>query len=662
MTSTSMVAEVVPFEAIAGRLRQCFAALSAATRKLVRVHAYSGGHPNGTIILPPAEGEQVLLLGLDSQRIRIGPALDNAGDGCIQCLSYWLDQNRPDADLWRQISAEVGTGATAPRNGLGTLAAASVVPASSSIEGELDAALPWIPVHYQLLEALALEALLHPIKIKRSFVDIDVRTLRVETHHYQPSPACDRCTPKRADEAHDVQVPPGEIGKAGFDRFRSRPLPSSSELRERFVDYRVGLVNHMYREQNSTMLPMWGAESRVPHVGVPEVGFGRHELTRTCESVAILEALERYCGYAPRGRTVTVRNSYSGLCELGLPVVNPRSFVLPGPEQQSEPGYNLTPYSDELVFDWIWAYSWRRRSAVLIPLQLCFYGGGIAAADRFVIETSSGCAIGGSLEEAALHGLFEVIERDAYMTRWHLRGNPQRIELNDPSIPQVQRLYARATSDGYQLSAFAIPLEIPLPVVLAMIVDPRKNAPVASYCASAAHAVAASAVMGALVEVCTAIQVYQKPFAQEKDKARALYEDASLVQSMRDHVLLYSLPEASRRLHYLNPCGPAAFTAEVFRDQEKPWRSLSLSEDLNRLITATCEVADDVIIVDQTAALLQPLEMHCVKVLAPGLMPVTFGHQYRRISLHRLQAARWHLQQKGEPHEPDLNPFPHNFP
>jgi ribosomal protein S12 methylthiotransferase accessory factor len=54
--------------------------------------------------------------------------------------------------------------------------------------------------------------------------------------------------------------------------------------------------------------------------------------------------------------------------------------------------------------------------------------------------------------------------------------------------------------------------------------------------------------------------------------------------------------------------------------------------------------------------------MHCVKVLAPGLMPVTFGHQYRRINPHRLQAAREHLQKKGEPHEPDLNPFPHNFP
>jgi ribosomal protein S12 methylthiotransferase accessory factor len=195
-----------------------------------------------------------------------------------------------------------------------------------------------------------------------------------------------------------------------------------------------------------------------------------------------------------------------------------------------------------------------------------------------------------------------------------------------------------------------------------MIVDPRQDAPVASYCASAAHAVAASAVMGALVEVCTSIGVYQKPFAAEKSKARALYEDASLVQEMRDHVLLYSLPEALERLHFLNPSAPAGKAEEVFADQEKPWRSLSLTEDLTQLMTATCAVADDVLVVDQTGSILQPLGLHCAKVLTPGLMPVTFGHQYRRIHPLRLQMAQEYLQKKGEPNEPGLNPFPHNFP
>jgi ribosomal protein S12 methylthiotransferase accessory factor len=89
---------------------------------------------------------------------------------------------------------------------------------------------------------------------------------------------------------------------------------------------------------------------------------------------------------------------------------------------------------------------------------------------------------------------------------------------------------------------------------------------------------------------------------------------------------------------------------------------MELTTDLHRLVSSVCQVADDVLIVDQTASILDPLGLHCVKVLAPGLLPVTFGHQYRRISPHRLAGARNYLQAKGEASEPHINPFPHNFP
>jgi len=633
MISASVLIDETPLEAIANRLQQHLASMSAATTATLRIHAYFGIDPHRTERVVPANGERVLLWGLDPYRIRIGPILENTGEDCIDCLSFWLDHNRPQADLWRNVAAA---------------------------EDRSVSSFPWMPLHYSLLEAISLEFLLDPRP--RSFVDIDGESFRVERHHYQPSPHCERCTPRQQDAAEFVQAPLKPHNKHASDRFRSRTLPEATALRDRFVDYRVGIVKHMYREQNSEMLPMWGAESRLPNINLSEIGFGRHELSLTCESVAILEALERYCGYDARHRTVSVRGSYAMLRDQQLPAVDPRSFILSAEEQYQEPGYALAPYSEDLVFNWIWGFSWKKRAPVLIPMQLCFYGNITPAKERFVLETSSGCALGSSLEEAVLHGLFEGLERDAYMTRWHVPGTPQRIELNDPSMPQVQKLYARATAEGYRLSAFAIQLDIPIPVVLAMIVDPRPDAPVASYCASSAHAVAASAVMGALVEACTSIGVYQKPFAAEKDKARALYEDASRVQEMRDHVLLYSLPEAVERLHFLNPHAPAGFTAEIFAEQEKPWRSLSLTDDLVQLMSATCAVADDILVVDQTASILQPLGLHCVKVLAPGLMPVTFGHQYRRINPQRLQMARDYLQQKGEPNEPGLNPFPHNFP
>lgn len=631
MLTASLQVEGTPLPEIAARLRLRHSAESPAPVRL-SIHAYSGTEPAQANHAPVANDEKVLLWGMDPNRVRIGPVLD-ADDSCLDCLSYWLQHNRPDSALWRSL----------PSPGPRTLAA-----------------FPWMPLHYRMLEAVSADYLAGDFR--RSFVDLVPASLSVYTHRYQPSPICSRCTPRVDDSSAFVKAPSIIVAKPDPASHRAKRLPSPGSLRRLYVDYRVGLVHHMYRELNSNMLPMWGAENKLPNMEIAEVGYGRHESARTSESVAVLEALERYCGFAPRRRKSAVRGSYAGLMARGEPALDPRSFILSDETQQKEPGYGLAPYSEDLVYDWIWAYSCRRSSPVLIPQQLCFYGVTTPAAEKFVLETSNGCALGSSLEEAAFHGLLEVIERDAYMTRWYLQAAPKRIKLNDPAMSDVQRLYTRALVEGYELAAFDIHLEVPIPAVLAMIIDPSEEAGVASYCASAAHPCGAKAIMGALVEICSSIGIYKKQFAAERERARALWLDSSLVQEMRDHVLLYSAPESLDRLGFLDRSSAAHSAASIFPDLETSWSSMELTADLDRLVSSVCQVADDVLIVDQTASILDPLGLHCVKVLAPGLLPVTFGHQYRRISPHRLAGARKHLEAKGEAHEGVINPFPHNFP
>lgn len=632
MLTASLQVAGTPLPEIAARLRLSHSDESTAPVRL-SVHAYSGTEPNQANHAPVTNEEKVLLWGMEPNRVRIGPVLDADGDSCLDCLSYWLQHNRPDNALWRSL----------PSQELYALAT-----------------FPWMPLHYRMIEDVSASFLASDYR--RNFIDLEPANLSVQTHHYQPSPTCPRCTPRVDDSSAFVKAPSIIVAKPDRATYRSNRLPSPGNLRQRYVDYRVGLVRHMYRELNSEMLPMWGAENKLPNMEIAEIGFGRHESARTCESIAVLEALERYCGFSPRRRKSTVRGSYAGLMAAGEPVLDPRSFILSESAQQNEPGYELAAYSEDLVYDWIWAYSFRRSSPVLIPQQFCFYGPTTPISEKFVLETSSGCALGSSLEEAAFHGLLEVIERDAYMARWYLQAAPKRIELNDPAMPDVHRLNARALAEGYELAAFDIHLEVPIPVVLAMIIDPTEGAGVASYCASAAHPKGANAVIGAMVEVCSSIGIYEKTFAAERERAHALRLDSSLVQQMRDHVLLYSAPESLDRLSFLDRSSHAHSASSIFSDLEKPWSSMELTTDLHRLVSAVCQVADDVLIVDQTASILDPLGLHCVKMLAPGLLPVTFGHQYRRISPHRLSSARNYLAAKGEASGPTINPFPHNFP
>jgi ribosomal protein S12 methylthiotransferase accessory factor len=156
------------------------------------------------------------------------------------------------------------------------------------------------------------------------------------------------------------------------------------------------------------------------------------------------------------------------------------------------------------------------------------------------------------------------------------------------------------------------------------------------------------------------MSVYRRAMGPRRDRALAMLADARLVRAMPDHVLLYSLPESYARLSFLH--GGPLVTVQQCEGRNGSTPLSDLSEELRRQAARVLAVASDLLIVDQSFAELAPLGLRCAKVLAPGLLPVTFGHQYRRISYARLnQVARhWGVDTIFTPK--NVNPWPHNFP
>jgi ribosomal protein S12 methylthiotransferase accessory factor len=259
-----------------------------------------------------------------------------------------------------------------------------------------------------------------------------------------------------------------------------------------------------------------------------------------------------------------------------------------------------------------------------------------------------------------LYGLFEVVERDAYLATWYNRYTPVEVNLESISDTRVKVLTVRAQAEGFELHVFDIRQDIDLPVFWAMIVDPREDAPVKSYCAAGAHLRPERAIYSALVEVITSMGVYQRALPARRGLAQDMLQDSGLVQQMADHVLVYSVPQSYPRLQFLFG-GRTADLAELYPDRTSA-RSQDLTEELRARVGKVLAVARDVIVVDQTFPALCASGLSCAKILAPGLLPMTFGHQYRRISLERLHAAARATGMQKLPAMADLNPYPHNFP
>jgi ribosomal protein S12 methylthiotransferase accessory factor len=131
---------------------------------------------------------------------------------------------------------------------------------------------------------------------------------------------------------------------------------------------------------------------------------------------------------------------------------------------------------------------------------------------------------------------------------------------------------------------------------------------------------------------------------------------------MEDHSMLYGLPQAEERLQFLlEENRPLRTFEEEFK---RPLQQPDLTEDLRRILQEFRQLKLDVIIVDQSTPELSRNGLHCVKVLIPGMLPITFGYHLTRVTgLKRVLQVPAQLGYVKKPLlREQLNPHPHPFP
>jgi ribosomal protein S12 methylthiotransferase accessory factor len=276
---------------------------------------------------------------------------------------------------------------------------------------------------------------------------------------------------------------------------------------------------------------------------------------------------------------------------------------------------------------------------VLVPEQLAYYGvpRGAASGARFVSESSNGCAIGGSIEEAVLHGLFEVIERDAFLANWYSGRPVPRVDPSGIEDELSRALLAQCGAHGFEVEILDIRAGLPTPVFAVSLRNRERDDQPALAVAAGAHMDPLRALQGALVETVSALAIRDSAKAAARlERGRELLARPELVQVMADHTEQCWPVEAIGTRDFTRSSGPdlnwhSAFGAAAGVEG-------SVATLLAELTGEVMAIAHDVVVVDQSFEPFRGAGLRCVKVFAPGLLPMTFGHQYRRISEERLRA------------------------
>ena len=563
-------------------------------------------------------------------RVVIGPLVQPGEPGCAWCMQRWRSC-APERDPWtEQLLGD------------------------DRIAGQRSS---W-------LSGFAAEAvceLVHSAVARNCCVYVDLRDLSVARHGFLPDPLCPVCGAVPDDTAERAVITPVARPKPRLRTTRIGEL-NESRLTELYIDAETGVVSPPTGHRES-LFPM--AEAVLAEYGYRgEAGFGRGRDYASCRTTAVAEALERLGGQWPWGKRTTVRAGYA---DLAPDAVDPRSLGLLPAERYQDPDSPYRRFTEDAEASWVWAYSFRQAKPVLVPESYAYYRTawqpGAEADKPFTFEISNGCALGGCLEEAILHGILEVVERDAFLMTWYARMPVPEVDLRRAPDPQIRLIVERIERGGYRVRAFDITLTEAIPALWVLAEDTTgDDARPRVVCASGSALDPAAAAAAALGELAPTLEQEERGYPDEAERARQMAADPDLVRIMTDHSLCNATPEAFDRFSFLLD-GDRVIEWDQFGRAPWPWHA-DLRDDLAEAVARMLDGGMDVIVVDQTSPLHEAAGLHCVKVIAPGALSMTFGHRNRRIDgVSRLREVPHRLGYAPRPlTDSDINPYPHPFP
>lgn len=537
---------------------------------------------------------------------------------------------------------------------------------------------PWLTAwNQEILAQIVLAeiaAYLHApeqLRTQRAQVCLELDTQESRLHRFLPLSTCPACGHKTPDTPEQATIVLRSQAKPAPYSYHVRDLVANEEaLLDTYVDSRLGVISAFAPRHDSAQPHTLAFARTMPQTRqtlISSMGMS----TRWNQSmvVALAEMLERLAGHYPHKKQTHVRASYHQLAGTEA-VLDPTTLVLHSPAQYARPDFHFVPYHHDLIIDWVWGYSFKRAQPLLVP-QTCVYYGGLfhqIEHNAFVYEISNGCALGGNREEAIFHGILEVAERDAFLLTWYAQLALPRLDLTSVTDPSTRLLMKHIEQmSGYTLAAFNATLDHAIPCLWIMAIDEQVLKRPRVLCIAGSHPHPERALMKALQELGTMLLPLVLPdaFEQEKEHLLKMLHDPFEVQQMEDHARLYRLPEAFDRLSFLFRSPQRLSFQEAFPQfYEQPPNRMDLRDDLVALINHYLHHDIDVIVVDQTSPEQDFHDLHCVKVLMPGTLPMTFGHAYRRTTgCQRLLQVPYTLGFRSQPlTEAELNPHPHPFP
>ena len=174
-----------------------------------------------------------------------------------------------------------------------------------------------------------------------------------------------------------------------------------------------------------------------------------------------MESIERYCSeFMDEYKPKIIYGSFAGL-KKKYNILDPEELIL---SSQSN-------YAPDRDLEWVWGCELCSGEDLLVPACAVYHPFHQDGAFLFNSHTN-GIAAGNSLEEAVIHGLAEVVERDAWsIARYKIQYNDALFLEDDPGNEFIIKILERFQAADIEIVAKDITTDIGIPVVAAFSRD-----------------------------------------------------------------------------------------------------------------------------------------------------------------------------------------------
>lgn len=383
------------------------------------------------------------------------------------------------------------------------------------------------------------------------------------------------------------------------------------------------------------------------------IGHGFGKIKSEVLSKAIGEFLERYFLSIYRNKEL-LRGSFNHLRRNGIPALNPRLLsVFTKDQKDFRPRRNVT---EDSIFNWERMERCLTMNPIFVPAQIAHWNYEFIDDEPILRDTNTNGAGGYfSKDGAILSGLYELIQRDAFLIHWFNTITPLRVDPESITNNEFRRLFFEAKKYSFEVHCLNLTLDLKVPTFAVIVTDSSGIGPSISLGASCKPN-PELALLGAFEEAWSIYHWMRSRTPCNLPKNYKPFSDPSINQEKR--LRLAANPTLRRHYDFLTRGKMTPLQEHKF---DYPIDFPNINEELT-CILKTIEANGpgyEVYSHMPQHAILSRLGYHSAQIFIPKIVPLNLREIAPPLGSGRLKEVPDKLKLKVNR---NFNTFPHPFP